>query len=160
MEETKATQASNRLQVLPPEEEQSSSPWYAQGLRFKCTECGKCCTGGPGYAWVNDQEIQKMADYLKISLKDFGRKYLRFVNGRYALIEKRNYDCIFLKDKRCTIYPVRPQQCRTFPWWAQNLSSPEAWREAAQDCEGISEEAPVVPYETIYSQLTIDQNSL
>jgi Fe-S-cluster containining protein len=156
MEETKAN---HPLNILSPEEE-ATPPWYAKGLRFKCTECGKCCTGGPGYAWVDDQEIQAMADYLKITPKDFGKKYLRFVQGRYSLIEKRNYDCIFLKDKKCTIYPVRPQQCRTFPWWAQNLSSPEAWEEAAQDCEGISKDAPVVPLTTIQSQLMIDKKSL
>jgi len=35
---------------------------------------------------------------------------------------------VFLKDKQCTVYPVRPAQCRTFPWWKENLSSKEAWR--------------------------------
>ena len=32
-------------------------PWYAEGLRFKCTECGQCCTGAPGYVWVNEEEV-------------------------------------------------------------------------------------------------------
>jgi uncharacterized protein len=148
----------NPLNVLPQESpEESQKPWYAEGLRFKCTECGKCCTGGPGYAWVTDAEIQAIADYLKISVKDFGKKYLRFAKGRYALVETRNYDCIFLRDKKCTVYPVRPQQCRTFPWWVQNLSSPEAWQEAAKECEGICNEAPVVSLEIIQSQLNLDK---
>jgi Fe-S-cluster containining protein len=145
----------NPLKVLSP----NDKPWYSEGLRFKCTECGKCCTGAPGFAWVNDEEIQAIADYLKMSVKDFGKRYLRFVRGRYALVEMKNYDCVFLKDKKCSIYPVRPNQCRTFPWWLQNLTSPEAWKEAASYCEGISNDAPVVPLEVIESQLNIDKTS-
>lgn len=143
----------NQLKVLQDLEK----PWYKDGLKFKCTECGKCCTGGPGYAWVNNKEIEAIADHLKLSKAAFGKKYLRFVHGRYALLEKRpNFDCIFLKDKKCEIYSVRPIQCRTFPWWKENLSSPEAWQEAAKYCEGITQEdAPRVPYEVIEEQKSL-----
>ena len=135
---------------------QDKPVWYAEGLRFKCTECGQCCTGGPGYAWVTKEEIKTLAEHLGLSLKEFGKKYLRFVNGRYSLIEKKNYDCIFLKDKKCQIYSVRPNQCRTFPWWAENLNTPESWKEAAKHCEGISCEAPLVSIDIIQSQLLLN----
>ena len=38
------------------------------------------------------------------------------------------YDCVFLKEdpergrKTCSIYPVRPLQCRTWPFWPENLA--------------------------------------
>ncbi len=135
-----------------------NEPWYKEGLKFKCTECGKCCTGAPGYVWVTEDEILKMADYLKISIKDFNIRYIRRVNGKLALVEmSKNYDCIFLKDRKCSIYPVRPKQCRTFPWWPQNLSSKEAFEEAALYCEGIQKDATVVPLSTIQKQLSIQQ---
>lgn len=133
-------------------------PWYKDGLRFKCTECGQCCTGAPGYAWVNDDEIQAIAKFLKLDVETFGKRYLRYVNGRYALLEQREtFDCIFLKNKKCQIYPVRPTQCRTFPWWAQNLATPEDWKEAAKYCEGINDEAPLISIEVIQSNLEIDK---
>ncbi len=133
----------------------NESPWYQHGLRFSCTECGKCCTGSPGYVWVNHDEIDAMADYLKIPVDKFKRTYLRQKNGRYSLVElgSRNYDCIFLKDKTCSIYPVRPTQCRTYPWWQRNLNSKESWEEAAKTCEGINNDAPIVPLETIETEL-------
>lgn len=140
-------------------------PWYAHGLRFKCTECGQCCTGAPGYTWVTEQEVIAIADYLKLSVEEFGRRYVRQVEDRLALLEypqihnSQNYDCVFLKDKKCQIYSVRPKQCRTFPWWPQNLSSEEEWRQAAQRCEGINPEAPLVPYDTIQAQLAIQINT-
>lgn len=131
----------------------SSLPWYKGGLRFQCTECGKCCTGPSGYVWVTEDEMHAMAVQLNIPLDLFVRKYVRQRDNRYALIEKKNasgeYDCIFLKDKKCQVYQVRPSQCRTFPWWKENLDTEESWKRAALGCEGINDQAPLVPYEEI-----------
>lgn len=135
----------------------SDEVWYKDGLKFKCTGCGKCCTGSPGVVWVTEQEIEKMAAFLKLNFKDFTKRYIRTVNGRLALVElRKNYDCIFLKDNKCSLYEVRPKQCRTFPWWAHNLTSEKDWQEAALYCEGIQEDAPVVPFETIQEQLKLN----
>lgn len=130
--------------------------WYEEGLHFSCTGCGACCTGSPGYVWVNEDEIQAMADFLKLSIQEFSRKFLRKIGNRFSLVEMRKtYDCIFLKDRKCQIYEVRPVQCRTFPWWPENLSSPQAWEDAAQSCEGICNSAPRQNFETIESQKLI-----
>ena len=89
--------------------------WYSEGLRFKCTGCGKCCTGTPGYVWIGKTELEEMSAHLKISPEEFVKKYTRLVNGHLALLEKKpSYDCIFLKGKLCQIYEVRPKQCRTY----------------------------------------------
>lgn len=142
------------LKMLP-----SDKPWYSEGLRFQCTQCGQCCTGAPGYTWVSNEEIFSIAEHLSISVEEFTKRYLRWVNGRFALLEHpRTYDCIFLKNKKCQIYEVRPKQCRTFPWWAQNLKSPEDWEEAAKYCEGINQEAPLHPLSTIQEQLKIQES--
>ena len=123
--------------------------WYKKGLRFGCTSCGKCCTGSPGYVWVTEVEIEAIACHLKMALEQFTAHFVKKVEGRLSLIEKANFDCVFLKDKKCQIYEVRPQQCRTFPWWKQNLASPESWQKAARTCEGINDEAPLVTAEEI-----------
>jgi len=132
------------------------SEWYQKGLRFQCTECGKCCTGSPGYVWVNTQEMEEMAKFLEISLKEFKRKYIRRIGNRYSLVETRqNYDCVFLKNKKCQVYGARPTQCRTFPWWPQNIHTQEAWEATAQTCEGINHEADLVSCERIEEQKLI-----
>lgn len=144
------------LNVLPAEE--NKDPWYKEGLSFKCTGCGKCCTGTPGYVWVNEQEIKEMADFLQLSVEKFSRLYLRRAGNRYSLIElaKKNYDCVFLEGKQCRVYAARPQQCRIYPWWPQVLKSKEAWDKEATFCEGIDHpSAPVVPYAVIREQLQI-----
>jgi Fe-S-cluster containining protein len=137
---------------------QENSPWYTHGLRFECTGCGQCCTGAPGYIWVNEEEILQIAQFLKLTIEEFSEQYLRRVKGRLSLIElPKTYDCIFLKDRKCQIYPVRPTQCRTFPWWPQHLKSEKDWQEAARFCEGIRPEAPLIPIDTIEQQRLIQE---
>lgn len=127
-----------------------SLPWYSEGLKFSCTECGKCCTGSPGFTWVSDEEIHSMANHLRLDIQEFGRKYLRKIGNKYALLEDpKNYDCIFLKENKCSIYHARPKQCRTFPWWHQNLTSQEAWENVARECEGINRGERVTSREEI-----------
>ena len=144
---------SDALRVVKDDDEQ---PWYRDGLRFQCTGCGKCCTGGPGYTWLNENEIVEIAAYLKISVEEFAQRYLRKVGQRFSLKEDpKNYDCVFLEGKGCQIYPVRPTQCRTYPWWPAVTSSSHAWEREAEYCEGIRNDAPVVPPETIEANLKI-----
>jgi len=131
--------------------------WYQNGLKFRCTECGKCCTGTPGVVWITEEEIIALAAFLQLSIEDVHKRYIRKCGNRLALIEKPpkqgEYDCIFLKGKRCTIYPVRPKQCRTFPWWDENLTSKEAWQEAGKLCEGIDHpDSPLISLQEIIDQ--------
>lgn len=120
------------------------SVWYAQGLRFECTQCGNCCGGAPGYVWLSQEDMERIADHLKLPFSDFTRTYVRRIGNRYSLTEKFNYDCTFLtrdKDGKsgCMIYHVRPMQCRTWPFWKDNLKSPAAWAAAAEKCPGMCE---------------------
>lgn len=136
-----------------PLHEAPATAWYREGLRFECTGCGRCCTGSTGYVWVEEVEIRAMADLLEMRIDDFGRRYLRRVGERYALLEAPGGgDCVFLDGIRCRVYALRPQQCRTFPFWGAMLASPQTWADAARDCEGIRPEAPLVTAREIDSR--------
>ena len=125
--------------------------WYKDGLKFKCTGCGNCCTGEPGYVWLSPEEVDTISAHLEISKEKFIQTYTRSIFGQLSLREDRvTYDCIFLKDKRCQIYSSRPLQCRTFPWWKENITSAESWEEVKKRCEGVDHpEASVVPLDVI-----------
>lgn len=121
------------------------TPWYVAGLAFECRQCGRCCAGPhEGYVWVNDDDIVAIAEYLGIPADGMRRKYVHKVGSRYSLIERSDSrDCIFLRadesgQRRCRVYAVRPVQCRTWPFWASNLTSPDAWAEAGLKCEGVN----------------------
>ncbi len=113
-------------------------PWYHNGLKFECTQCGDCCTGAPGYVWVNQEEIAAIAELIGMELDAFEHKYVRRVGIRRSLVEFPNGDCVFFDtDKRkCTVYDARPRQCRTWPFWDSNLTSPEDWQHTCDVCPG------------------------
>ena len=116
----------------------NEQPWYQNGLRFRCTQCGDCCTGAPGYVWVNKEEIAQLADLLGIDVDRFERLYARQVGIRKSLKEYRNGDCIFFDGQQrfCQVYSARPRQCRTWPFWESNVRTPEAWQATCEFCPG------------------------
>jgi Fe-S-cluster containining protein len=116
----------------------NSKLWYADGLRFKCTGCGDCCTGAPGYVWVNKQDIALLAAELDMEVDDFEHKFVRSVGVRKSLVEFSSGDCVFFdsKSRKCEVYNARPRQCRTWPFWDSNLKSPQAWAEMCESCPG------------------------
>ncbi len=131
---------------MDTEVEQIQEPWFAEGLKFKCTGCGKCCTGSPGYVYLSHFDLERLAAHHGITEEEFTQKYARYVDGGYALLEdSQNYDCVFLKDNQCTAYEARPTQCRTFPWWIHHLREPQDWENAKSRCEGINHpDGPIV----------------
>ena len=153
-----------RLPVSNDSDSPATSPWYADGLSFTCTQCGNCCTGGPGYVWVSEQEIDRFAAHLRIDRKAFLKTYCRSIQGEVSLKERRTpageYDCVFLKHldpsgqevppaaldrhgrtvttrRVCSVYDVRPLQCRTWPFWDGNLADRDAWQSAHGKCPGM-----------------------
>lgn len=132
-----------------------AKPWYANGLRFKCTGCGKCCTGA-GFVWLQEEDTHNLSKHFNLSREAFIKKYTRQVGFDVALLEDpQDGDCVFLKDKRfCEVYEARPKQCRTFPWWPDIMKSPSHWEDEKSRCEGIDhEEAPLIPIDEIKSNL-------
>ena len=114
-----------------------SDPWYKNGLRFRCTRCGHCCTGEPGYVWVSDADLAALAEHLGETVEAVRGLYTRWTARGRTLREKANGDCVFYDRKAgCTVYPARPPQCRTWPFWESNVASPEAWRETCEVCPG------------------------
>jgi uncharacterized protein len=131
-----------------------SKPWYYDGLKFACTGCGACCTGAPGYVWVTQAEIQTLAAVLGVDVETFQQQYVRNVGIRKSLLERANGDCVFLDaaSRKCRLYQSRPRQCRTWPFWASNLSTPAAWEATSERCPGCNR-GRRVPLDKIRAQM-------
>jgi uncharacterized protein len=117
---------------------QQTQPWYKDGLRFQCTACGDCCTGAPGFVWVNKEEIANLATLVGVEVDEFESRYVREIGVRKSLVEFDNGDCVFFDGatRKCRVYSARPRQCRTWPFWDSNLRTPEAWAETCRVCPG------------------------
>jgi Fe-S-cluster containining protein len=123
---------------------ENKSPWYVSGLHFECMQCGRCCAGpAQGYIWVTRPEIELIANHLNETVDQVRKKFLRRVGLGITIIEDQfTKDCIFLQEscgqKKCVVYLVRPSQCRSWPFWSNNLESSDAWNQAAKKCPGIN----------------------
>uniref|UniRef100_UPI004048C3C8 YkgJ family cysteine cluster protein n=1 Tax=Aliarcobacter sp. TaxID=2321116 RepID=UPI004048C3C8 len=106
-----------------------------------CDSCsGNCCIGESGYIWINAQEIQSLALHLKLSVDDLKFRYLNKIGYKYSIKEiqlsSSNFACCFFntEKRQCTVYDVRPNQCRTFPFWDYFKENEE---EVYKECPAI-----------------------
>ena len=123
----------------------TDTKWYQCGLHFECTGCGNCCAGPEeGYIWIVKKEVQFLAKHLGVSIEEVRKKYLKRIGLKHSIKEDRTTkDCIFLTGEKdgcrgCEVYPVRPNQCRTWPFWSFNLHTPDQWNMAAVHCPGVN----------------------
>ncbi len=112
------------------------SYFFDQGLRFKCKSCGTCCTGDPGIVYVGKSEVARIAKYLSVKVSSFIEKNLYPFRAGFSIREHSDGRCLFYKNE-CMIYPVRPCQCESFPFWFENVRSLKQWRLVSKECPGI-----------------------
>ena len=116
----------------------SDPPWYAVGLRFSCRRCGACCTGEPGYVWLQPGEAEAIAARLGIEPAVFLSSHTRRVFDRLSLREEPDGRCVLFEAGRgCRVYEERPRQCRTWPFWASIVATRTAWEREAAECPGM-----------------------
>lgn len=80
--------------------------------KIDCLDCGNCCkTMTPTYL---KSDIKRIAKHLKMSPKQFEEKYT--YEDKTGDIMNKNVPCQFLQpDNKCSIYALRPVDCRGFP---------------------------------------------
>lgn len=117
----------------------SHKPWYQNGLRFSCTRCGNCCRTHGDYAhiYLADADVEAIAAELGLACGDFRRRYCAEEDG-WTTLKSPGPACPFLgEDNRCNVYEVRPMQCRTWPFWDENLERRRWEGPVRATCPGI-----------------------
>ena len=113
---------------------------FTKGINFECQGSSNCCVsrGNYGYVYLSKKDLTNLAKYLNLSTDIFEKKYCEFSEGYLHLRELNiNGNCQFLKNKKCSIYSARPIQCRTWPFWKENMNT-KKWKEELIDfCPGI-----------------------
>ncbi|MDH3786362.1 MAG: YkgJ family cysteine cluster protein, partial [Acidobacteriota bacterium] len=108
-----------------------------------------CCRNHDNYSYVylDSAEAVAISGHLGISLEAFCERYTAVEDGD-LILRMDQPDCPFLDGARCSIYESRPTQCRTFPFWPENLTSRKRWNDLAGFCPGI-DRGTLIPVETI-----------
>ena len=101
---------------------------FAERIRsvgFRCTGCCDCCrseSGESNIVIVSPPEIRDIMESTGLLWDDVVEPYPEFISEKGACytfawcLRRRDGDCIFLKDGRCSIYAHRPWICRTYPF--------------------------------------------
>jgi uncharacterized protein len=112
--------------------------WYRNGLRFACRQCGQCCWDSGPYTevYADADDIARMARHLGIYPREFEKRYVKVSDG-FTVLRSRKGACIMLSGDRCRLYPHHPRQCRTWPFWPQNLFRHVWYGEVKKRCPGV-----------------------
>jgi len=114
--------------------------FFDNGLQFECTGCGGCCIthGDYAYVYLTDRDINAARRHLKMSRIDFLNAYCRTDENGFIHLSMVENRCNFLEaGNRCAVYPARPVQCRTWPFWTENLKKKIWQKEVAPGCPGV-----------------------
>ncbi len=89
--------------------------------------------------YMTDAELAAIAQARGTSAEALQADYLEY-DGEHWFIEVREGEhCPFLEGDRCAVHSVKPQQCRTYPFWPEIVGLDETWRAEAPYCPGIGQ---------------------
>lgn len=110
------------------------------GLRFACQPgCTKCCEV-KGYVYLTEEDVSRAAGHVGMEQGEFEAKYVyRTKNIRRIRKPRGGKQCPFLGGGGCEIHPVKPVQCRLFPFWPELVESRTLWAKTGEWCPGIGQ---------------------
>lgn len=121
------------------------------GLRFECQPgCTACCQQ-KGFVYLTESDLARIAKFLQMKASEFERRYVYRTRNLLRLRMPRHTQCHFLKENGCSIHPVKPTQCRIFPFWPELVEDKKEWRKTATWCPGIGK-GPLIQIEGAQAQ--------
>ncbi|MEM7393378.1 MAG: YkgJ family cysteine cluster protein, partial [Verrucomicrobiota bacterium] len=111
---------------------------FKNGIRFECQGTGRCCVsrGEYGHVYVSLEDRRRMARHFGVTTLQFTKRYCDKTDDHFHL-KAPEKDCMFLADTQCSVYQARPTQCRTWPFWPENMNAKVWASDVASFCPGV-----------------------
>jgi Fe-S-cluster containining protein len=83
--------------------------------------------------------MKEIADFLGLSREDFFWRFATLSGEEIILKDGSRGECTFYEwdSGLCLVYPSRPAQCRTYPFWRSVMATEESWEREGGFCPGI-----------------------
>jgi len=114
--------------------------FYENGIKFECQGSSNCCVsrGSYGFVYLSSKDLKRLSKFFSISNIQFINKYCDRTDGYLHLKEiNKNGNCQFLEGTKCSVYITRPEACRSWPFWKENMKAKIWNKEIVNFCPGI-----------------------
>jgi Fe-S-cluster containining protein len=106
-------------------------------LRFACQSgCTKCCEVH-GFVYITENDLRRIAAYVGLTPTAFEKRYVVRFKRLLRLRKPRRAQCHFLTKGGCSVHPVKPVQCRLYPFWPELVEQRAHWEAERRMCPGI-----------------------
>ncbi len=106
-------------------------------MRFACQPgCTKCCDVR-GFVYITEENLRNMAAHVGLKAADFEAQYVVRFKRLLRLRKPKNSQCHFLREGGCSVHPVKPVQCRLYPFWPELVEDRANWEGERNVCPGI-----------------------
>ena len=138
---------------------------YPEGIRFQCQRCSLCCGDTKDKVrriFLLEREVETISIQASKAIEDITEQINGFAPYFHVLKKTMNGSCIFLKDKSCSIYQIRPLVCRFYPFQLQSLTNNRYQFTYTEECPGI-EKGPLLKrdfYEKLFEEFSRSKRSV
>lgn len=112
---------------------------YPKNVRFHCTRCAFCC-GDTLKRIRHVLLVREEAEALSAAVNEPVRVFAVKVVGQGRFVyemKKAEGRCVFLHEKRCLVYGVRPLVCRFYPFSLSTAKSGRHRFQVTLECPGV-----------------------
>ncbi len=85
---------------------------------------------------MSAREVRAISQFLNMDPQGFIKDYCQWSGERPFIRSSESGYCIFW-NKICTIHPVKPRMCKTWPFIESILVDPTNWESMRSVCPGI-----------------------
>jgi len=133
---------------------------YPRDVRFHCQRCAVCCGDTikrVRHVLLLKIEAERIAEVIVKPIEEFAGKIEDHAPYIYEMRKSvKEGKCIFLENKRCTIYPLRPLICRFYPFELKITTNGKHKFLYTKECPGIGQGKKLTKnyFKNLFQQLT------
>jgi Fe-S-cluster containining protein len=91
-----------------------------------------------GFVYITEQDLVRIAGYIGLDPSEFEQRFVYRTRHSLRLRKPRQSQCHFLTETGCSVHPVKPVQCRVYPFWPEYVEHRDIWDyEGTHKCPGI-----------------------